>query len=95
MVGAVEAVATEEEVEVMTVMVALDQWWERWWRGRGVVALGTCPNVPRPRGPRTSNRAPLGAVNSSDTATIRSPNSLSWPLREGYGRGDWVGSGLE
>ena len=41
--------------------------------------LSTCPNVPRPRCPSTSNCPIDGEAIVSDTATIRSPSSLSRP----------------
>ena len=44
--------------------------------------LSTCPNVPRPRCPSTSNCPIDGEAIVSDTATIRSPSSLSRPPLE-------------
>ena len=48
-----------------------------------VRTLSTWPNVPRPRKPRISYFGPPGAAITSETDTIRSPSSLSWPLRRG------------
>ena len=49
----------------------------------GVRTLRTCPKVPRPKWPKISRRSPLGVPIMSETATIKSPSSLSAPLREG------------